>query len=186
MPMIKPGTLHRCSSVFIGGERLFPGIRRSLVSWPVLELNHREFLQRENFGHRYPLMDTDGKLDPSLWRGFTTRQGTPRHVKTRTTDKQEDLYSISACIAGPPERLPPCPGRARAQDLAQDLSCLGWGSALACAGSSAAGSSSGGEAQNTGPPDPAPAPTLARSTRAVGFGAFLASLLGCITRAWSA
>jgi hypothetical protein len=45
------------------------------LAWPVLELNHRGFLQRENFGHRCTLMDTDGKLDPSLWRGFTTRKG---------------------------------------------------------------------------------------------------------------
>jgi hypothetical protein len=74
-----------------------------------------------------------------------------------------------------------------AQDLALELSSLGWGaSALAFAGSSAGGSSSGGGVRNTGPPSPAPAsPTQARTTRSVGFGIFMASFLGWISLAES-
>ena len=67
-----------------------------------------------------------------------------------------------------------------AQDLAQALSSLGWGSALPAAGGSAGGSSAGGGVRNTGPPDPASTPALARTTRTVGFGAFMASFFWCM------
>jgi len=64
------------------------------------------------------------------------------------------------------------------QNLAQDLSCLGWGSARAFAGSSSGGSSSGGGVRNTGPPSPASMPPApARAARSVGFGLFMASFL---------